>query len=158
MLDKTRKPPTPRASARLQHDSAGRVGQAMHFAHDLQHLRVGARTSSGSVRVVSAPFGDGPRRVGGRRTRDADDGRMMNLLNKGGRVAKAILAARDMLRLNRDVGEGCPSARRELLAEAVPIIDNLNAWRFGCDHRGNRLVSVVHGADVDPIGGKGAVV
>src|ERR1700677_1192509 len=78
--------------SRLQHDGAGCVGETMNLADDLQHLRVGARTRRGSVRVVSTSFGDCARRVAGRSARDSDEGRMMNLLNIGRRVAEALLA------------------------------------------------------------------
>ena len=49
-----------------------------------------------------------------------------------------------------------PAARRELLAEAIPVVDDVDSWRFGRDDCGNRLVSVVHRSDVDPICEKGA--
>ena len=68
-----------------------------------------------------------------------------------GRVAEALVAARDMLRLDRNIGEGRPSARREFLAEAIPVVDDRDSRRFRCDHRGDRLVSIVHGSDVNPI-------
>jgi hypothetical protein len=93
---------------RLQHDGAGCIGQTMDSAHDLQHLWVGARTRSSGVPIVSTAFGDCPRRVAGRSARNSDERRVMNLLNKSRRVAETVLAARDMLRLNRNVSEGRP--------------------------------------------------